>query len=79
MRCFLLKTWNLFFFENLKIIGGKLLPGKFFWPNFRGKLSTGGKLSYPKFQPGGLLPIRYELEWCKFGVLPSSASHYFQN
>ena len=32
MRCFLLKTWNLIFFENLKIIGGKFLPGKFFWP-----------------------------------------------
>ena len=25
---FLLKTWNLIFFENLKIIGGKFLPGK---------------------------------------------------
>ena len=25
----MLKTWNLIFFENLKIIGGKFLPGKF--------------------------------------------------
>ena len=33
---FFVKTWNVIFFENLKIIGGKFLPGKFFWPNFRG-------------------------------------------
>ena len=58
----MLKTWNLIFSENLKIIGGKFLPGKLplkFLAKFKRQLSTGGKLSYPKFQPGGLLPIRY--------------------
>ena len=47
------KTWNLMFFWESE--------------NNRRQLSTGGKLSYPKFQPGRLLPnkvLRNSMEDC---------------
>ena len=59
------------FFENLKIIEGKFLPGKFFWPilgatYYRRQVSAGWITTNKVFDrdnklPSGVLPTRREI------------------
>ena len=64
------------FFENLKIIGGKFLPGKFFWPILEatyyrrqvkipqvsaGWIATNKVFDRDNKLPSGVLPTRREI------------------